>query len=123
MNEIDIKQIHKRNIESGNYFDLQKNIINPADYGKYYIVVVSYDDKYFKSMSLAFFDINNIDEVVPKRIKDAIELVEKIGDLCVYIQKEVMDKLLQKFDNKYFYYDMNNGRHYFNFLNTKIEIY
>ena len=80
----------------------------------------SCSEKSFESISISKVnpDINN--ELI-EQIKEAINAVEKIGELNIFIPDLIFEKILKKHHEE-FYYD-NKGGYFLKFLETKIIFY
>ena len=110
---LDLVEINRKNIESKNFF-------SNSSIGNYFIVVACCNEKAFKSISIS--NINpEINSELIENIKDAIIMVEKIGELNIFIPDLIFEKILRKHDEE-FYYD-NKGSYFLKFLNTKIKFY
>ena len=114
LNKIELKKINRKNIESKNFFN------NSSYIGNYFIVVACYSEKDFKSISISRVNPEINSELI-EHIKDAIIMVEKIGELNIFIPDLIFEKILRKHHDE-FYYD-NKGSYFLKFLNTKITIF
>jgi hypothetical protein len=113
LDKIELKEINRKNIESKNFF-------NNSSIGDYFIVVACCNEKAFKSISISKVNPEINSELI-ENIKDAIIMVEKIGELNIFIPDLIFEKILRKHHDE-FYYD-NFGNYFFKFLNTKITIF
>ena len=114
LDKIELKEINRKNIESKNFFN------NSSYIGNYFIIVACYSENDFKSISISKVNPEINSELI-ENIKDAIIMVEKIGELNIFIPDLIFEKILRKHHDE-FYYD-NKGSYFLKFLNTKITIF